>query len=121
MHSDGFTALHYAALNGNLEVVGLLIESNADPELSAPGPATGATWMTKPPDLQGGGAGGALAHCGHWQMPSGYGPGAGHWQTPKSANPAPSSPDLAGKIAGIFPIPIGPGSGINHDIFGIPP
>jgi len=30
-------------------------------------------------------------------------------QTPKSPIPAPSRPDLAGKIAGIFPIPIGPG------------
>jgi ankyrin repeat protein len=29
VHSDGFTALHYAAFNGNLEIVGLLIESNA--------------------------------------------------------------------------------------------
>jgi hypothetical protein len=32
-------------------------------------------------------------------------------QTPKSPNPAPPRPALAGKIAGIFPIPIGPGSG----------
>ena len=34
-------------------------------------------------------------------------------QTPtrKSPNPAPPRPDMAGKIAGIFPIPIGPGSG----------
>jgi hypothetical protein len=32
-------------------------------------------------------------------------------QTPKSPNPAPPRPDLAGKMAGIFPIPIGPGSG----------
>ena len=29
MHSDEFTALHYAAFWGNLEIVGLLIESNA--------------------------------------------------------------------------------------------
>jgi hypothetical protein len=39
-----------------------------------------------------------------------------HWQAdpeiPESP-PGPSRPDLAGRIAGIFPIPIGPGSGEN--------
>jgi hypothetical protein len=40
--------------------------------------------------------------------------------------PAPPRPDLAGKIAGIFPIPIGPGSGKysgfcpDPDLAGIP-
>jgi hypothetical protein len=47
-------------------------------------------------------------------------------QTPKSPNPAPPRPDLAGKIAGIFPIPVGPGSGKysgfcpDPDLVGIP-
>jgi hypothetical protein len=48
-------------------------------------------------------------------------------QTPKSPNPAPSRPDLAGKIAGSFPsskfgikIPDPDWAGIGK-IFGIPP
>ena len=70
-------------------------------------PAKGAVSATVPPAQWATASGGqpelqvGRGMCGQW----------GGGRPRKSPNPARPDSDLAGKIAGIFPIPIGPGSG----------